>query len=352
MKMNQLPSRTWHWLHMNDTELAWDLNVMPCKIETEEVLKPQSPEDGFDWRTIETGAGRETDVLFENKNTNHVYLNADKETAQTVRLKIRGESGSSSAGAVMLDAKEQAQITLIEIFENAEDASCGLAFRTWIRAEKNSHIRLVQVFLQGEEETLLNDVGCICGEQAQFDVLQLFIGKGDLYNGIRTDLKGDGAATTKEIGYLGQKRQLLDLNLVVNHLGKKTNSLIKVDGILKDAAKKTFRGSIDFKTGSAGSKGAETEDVLLLGDDVENRTIPLILCAEEQVEGNHGATIGELDEETLFYFESRGMDKETAENIMTRSRLETVYRHIGDEETEKLAEQQLAEVLGDDRAGL
>lgn len=140
-------------------------------------------------------------------------------------------------------------------------------------------------------------MGCICEEQAQFDVLQLFIGKGDLYNGIRTDLKGDGAGTTKEIGYLGQKSQLLDLNLVVNHLGKKTNSLIKV-------------------------------------------------------EGNHGATIGELDEETLFYFESRRRDKETAENIMTRSRLETLYHHIGDEETEKLAEQQLAEVLGDDRAGL
>ena len=350
MKINQLPSRTWNWLHMNDTELAWDLNVAPCRIEVEEgVLDQQGSEDGFDWKTIETGAGREADVLFENKNAKHVYLNADKENGQTVRLKIRGESGNSSAGTVMLDAKEQAQITLIEIFAKTEDAPKGLALRTRIRAEKNSHIRLVQVFLQGEGQPLLNDVGCICGEQAKFDVLQLFIGKGDFYNGIRTDLKGNGAETTKD---LGQKSQLLDLNLVVNHLGQKTNSLIKVDGILKDAAKKTFRGSIDFKTGSAGSKGTETEDVLLLGDDVENRTIPLILCAEEKVDGNHGATIGELDEETLFYFASRGLDKETAENIMTRSRLETLYRHIGDEETEKLAEQQLAEVLGDDMAGL
>lgn len=74
---------------------------------------------------------------------------------------------------------------------------------------------------------------------------------------------------------------MIDINLVVNHIGKKTNCNIQVDGTLKDAAEKIFRGSIDFKTGSSDSKGAETENVLLLGDDVVNKTIPLILCAEE-----------------------------------------------------------------------
>ena len=47
----------------------------------------------------------------------------------------------------------------------------------------------------------------------------------------------------------------------------------------------------------------------MLGDGVINKTVPLILCAEENVVGNHGATIGELDDETLFYFESRGIGK-------------------------------------------
>lgn len=58
------------------------------------------------------------------------------------------------------------------------------------------------------------------------------------------------------------------------------------------------------------------ETVLMLGDGVINKTVPLILCAEENVVGNHGATIGELDDETLFYFESRGIGKAEAENIL------------------------------------
>ena len=47
--------------------------------------------------------------------------------------------------------------------------------------------------------------------------------------------------------------------------------------------------------------------------------MPLILCAEENVEGNHGATIGEMDDETAFYFESRGIDRETAGNLLSRA---------------------------------
>ena len=192
----------------------------------------------------------------------------------------------------------------------------------------------------------------MCAENGQLDVLQIFIGKGNLYNGVRTELIGKRASTNMDIGYLGQKKQVIDINLVVNHIGKKTNCNIQVDGTLKDAAEKIFRGSIDFKTGSSDSKGAETENVLLLGDDVVNKTIPLILCAEENVEGSHGATIGELDEDTLFYFASRGIDMETAEDMMTKGKMEVLYRKIQDEDTEKLVEKQLAEVMEYDRQEL
>ena len=73
----------------------------------------------------------------------------------------------------------------------------------------------------------------------------------------------------------------------------------------------------------------------MLGEDVVNKTVPLILCAEENVVGNHGATIGELDEDTLFYFESRGIDKQTAENILARAAIERLARLLGDSESEE-----------------
>ena len=99
--------------------------------------------------------------------------------------------------------------------------------------------------------------------------------------------------------------------------------------MLNGNAFKLFRGSIDFVKGCAGSVGNEREDVLLLGDDVVNQTIPLILCAEEDVEGNHGASIGELDEKTLFYLMSRGFTKEAAEAMIAGARLEAIAADSG-----------------------
>lgn len=106
-----------------------------------------------------------------------------------------------------------------------------------------------------------------------------------------------------------------------------------------------FRGTIDFKRGSSGAEGQEEESVLLLGDDVENKTIPLILCAQEDVKGNHGATIGELDEDTMFYFGARGIDKEAAERIVTGAKLEHICDLMKDEAAEKIAKEALEEVI-------
>lgn len=81
---------------------------------------------------------------------------------------------------------------------------------------------------------------------------------------------------------------------------------------------------------------------------VVNKTIPVILCAEENVQGSHGAAIGELDEETLFYFGARGMDRTQAENTMARAKLEAKIQKIGDADIEQKVKTQLAEVLDRD----
>lgn len=103
---------------------------------------------------------------------------------------------------------------------------------------------------------------------------------------------------------------------------------MEVSGVVSENAFKIFRGTIDFIAGCAGSKGTESEDVLLLGEELVNQTIPLILCAEEDVEGNHGASIGKLDDQTLFYLASRGIPKEEAEKMLARARVDALNARI------------------------
>ena len=146
-----------------------------------------------------------------------------------------------------------------------------------------------QVLSPGEEGILINDIGGSCDEGASVEILHLYLGRGDLFSGCRIELEGEEAAASSlfRTGYLEQHTQRLDVNIVANHVGTETESTILADGTLKDQAYKVFRGTIDFERGASTSVGNEEENVLLLGDDIVNKTVPLILCAEEDVQGNH-----------------------------------------------------------------
>ena len=295
--INRLPTRTWNRLGVNETALTW--------------------EDAAD-------------------------LGSEQVTAagQTVRLDISGD-GTYSEKRVDIHAPEGQTVTVFETLRSEDK----LLVRTELHVEKNARVRLVQIQNTTQGSLLRLENNGRCAENAQVELIQILLGRGDVYSDGHFALNGTGAGFQAGIGYLGQKQQTVDLNLVVDHWGQKTTSEINAAGALKDDARKIFRGTIDFKKGSAGSVGNEQETVLMLGDGAVNKTVPLILCAEENVVGNHGATIGELDEDTLFYFESRGISAAEAENIMARAAIERLARTLQNETAQAAVLTELEEVL-------
>ena len=230
---------------------------------------------------------------------------------------------------------------VVDVDAGEGDGQGLAAIQTKIYAEEGALVRLVQVQRLPKGVTCLNDVGGRCESGAKIEVTHLVLGGHATYQGCQIDLAGHDSALETDIGYLLEAGSKLDMNYNAIHRGKKTTSRIDASGVLKEAAFKLFRGTIDFKHGSAGSVGNEKEDVLLLDDTAINQTIPLILCAEEDVQGNHGATIGKLSEETLAYMAARGIPEETAYELMAKARIHRVCERIPDEATRQLVEQEL-----------
>ena len=280
--INKLPSRTWNWLNVNEAQIAWN--------EAE---------------TVDLGCENIAAYAGENKGV--------------VRLHVEGK-GDFSRRDVTVDAAEGSAIIVVQTFA----------------ADHSLNVRTALVY---------TDVQAACAENGRFELIQIYVGEGDMYSDNRVELEGDGSSFKSDVGYLAQRNQKLDMNMVVNHYGKNTECEIDASGALKDQAEKVFRGTIDFKKGASGSVGNEKETVLMLGDKVVNKTVPLILCAEENVVGNHGATIGDLDKDTLFYFESRGIDRAQAENILARAAIERLVRAVGDDETARQIIGELDEEL-------
>ena len=203
---------------------------------------------------------------------------------------------------------------------------------TEVTVGKGAHLKLVQVFADKRRRNAV--LKTTLADSAELELIQLYIG-GDTASEIVTDLNGYCSAFAAHIGFDLGKGGSLDVDLSALHRGRKSTSAIAVSGVLRDDAQKTFKGTIDFRNGASGAKGSEKEEVVLLDENVVNRTVPVILCAEEDVEGSHGATVGRIDERQVYYMRSRGIPEEKIYEMMTRSKLTGIIKKIGDEHTEK-----------------
>ena len=170
-----------------------------------------------------------------------------------------------------------------------------------------------------------------------------FGGKNSITN-YYTNILGDNGNNTIDTIYLGKEEQLFDLNYIVELRGKKSNVNIEVQGALKDNARKHFKGTIDFKKGCKKAKGNENENCMLLSDAAKSLALPMLLCSEEDVEGNHSSSAGKIGEKELFYIMSRGFELKEAMKLMVRAKFNKILEKISDEE---LKEQILKEI--DDR---
>ena len=351
MKLNPLPAKTWNWLHMNGTTRSERMLEQTGDLQAEipaSVTAVPWTEEGYEAEakklaSLETGMGAEFSEFLRHGTTDgqlFITSNGTKEE-QPLRLAFPYVDGGKVQNQISVYLREGSELTLIMDFTSAKEADGVAAMQLRVWTEAHAVLHLVPLQRLGSGYPFYDDIGAECGEGSQVDVIQLMLGGNQTCLGSRAALSGTASAWDSDVGYLVGGDGTLDMNFVAYHTGKKTTSRMDASGVLREHGKKLFRGTIDFRKGAAGAVGNEKEDVLLLDDTVVNQTIPLILCEEEDVEGNHGATIGKLDEELLFYLESRGIPEAEVYEMMAKARIDAISSRIADEKTRKLVAEYL-----------
>jgi Fe-S cluster assembly scaffold protein SufB len=373
LKVNVLPVLTYNFLQVNDSAITGsDLNIdklespeakaLPQGVSVKRVSfaeagelfrkvsdrinvstgvpgVPNGDTSGRDAsQAVRTGMGVDVDNLMEAVGAQvDVYtVEEGVKAAEPVVLDFNMDKGQGVLTGQVIHAKKDSEITVIMDYNSELDADGFLGVSTRLLAEEDATINLVKVQLLGDGYVHFDDIGGACLKGGKINLTALELGGKEVFNGAYVNLSEKESAFYSNLGYLSRDDHSLDMNYVADQRGKKTDASMQFKGVLMGTAKKTLRGTLDFKTGSSGSVGDEQEDALLLSEDVINRTMPVILCQEEDVEGRHGATIGQLGEDLLFYMQTRGIDEEEAKRIMIKARLESVARLIPDEEIKQL----------------
>ncbi len=149
---------------------------------------------------------------------------------------------------------------------------------------------------------------------------------------LRVNLAGDEARADVWGLYFGDAERKIDLNYIIRQAGRLTDANLQVRGALLGHSKKTFRGTLDFVAGSRGSAGKEDEEVTILSPNARNRSVPLMLSHEGDVDGHHAVSIGRIDADKLFYLMSRGLDEYAAQQLVVEASFAPVLARIESEE--------------------
>jgi Fe-S cluster assembly protein SufD len=138
-------------------------------------------------------------------------------------------------------------------------------------------------------------------------------------NNIRVRLEGEGLECVLNGLYLTRGNQLADHHMIVDHARPNGVSHEYFNGILADKSRGVFHGRILVRREAQKTDAKQTNKNLLLSDDATIDTKPQLEIYADDVKCTHGATVGQLNEESIFYLRSRGIGAETARRMLIHS---------------------------------
>lgn len=248
-------------------------------------------------------------------------------------VRVEGVDGAANAAAIDVVAAPGSSLSLTIALDSPAPGAGIVGTRLRVFAGADARVDIMSTQTLDDSWIALDDAGIVADERARVQVRHTVLGAGRSYTGLDADLRGDDARLDIDTRYLARGDQQRDFNYVAHQRGRRTVCNLDANGVLAGQSEKTLRGTIELVHGCKGSVGSEQETVLLADERVVNRTVPVILCDEDDVAGNHGATIGHIRPEQLLYLASRGISPDDAERLFIAAAYQEAATGAPDERT-------------------
>jgi FeS assembly protein SufD len=238
--------------------------------------------------------------------TRGIFLYVPRNTNVQIPLTAAYPGITSQLDHTLIVVEENSSVTFIE------ETEATMPFRSHVIevfAHPNAHLIIGEI--QNLKKTKqLNTKKAIVACDASVQWLDCCLGSAFTKATIATHLQGPGASTTTWSVFLGDHTQKYDIQAASIHEAPHTSSTIITKGALDDDAKTIYRGLVNIQEKATNSEGYQKEEVLLLSSDAQADVIPDLLIDNNEVQCSHGASIGQLNQEMMFYMMSRGLSAE------------------------------------------
>lgn len=271
---------------------------------------------------FETGVGADMRAYLNFLAGGTAVLATEEGEEAEAAIRVTTHEGEASGASIDIVAAPNSTFSIVLSLDSAADAPAFMGSTMRVFAGAGARVDITVYLTASDAVTCVEDSGFVLDEGARVNVRHVVLGGGFTATGLAADLRGDRSRIDVDTSYLASGTQQRDFNYIIRHRGRKTISNMDANGVLTGTSKKCLRGTIDLIHGAKGAEGNERETVLLASKGVDNKTVPNILCDEDDVAGNHGATIGHVRPEQLFYAACRGLSQEQTEALFLSAKLE------------------------------
>jgi len=217
---------------------------------------------------------------------------------------------------VLVVAGENSQVRLVESYAGLDEERYFTNAVTEILVGKNAVIDHYKLVRDSIKAFHIGNMHVTLEQNANFSSHSITLGGALVRNEVEAKLAGEGGECTLNGLYLANGDRLVDNHTTIRHEQPHCASHELYKGILDDQAHAVFSGKIAVAIDAQKTNATQTNKAILLSEDAHINTKPELEIFADDVKCTHGATIGQLDKNALFYLRSRGLDIDQARRLL------------------------------------
>lgn len=212
---------------------------------------------------------------------------------------------------------ENSEATVIESYIGLDDANYFTNAVTEVALSNNANLKHYKIQQESLNAYHIGNLDVMQGKDSTLESHSISLGGALVRNDIHGQLAAEGAEIIMNGLYMTGDKQHVDNHTRVDHLMPRTLSTENYRGVLNGKSRAVFNGKVIVHKDAQKIEAHQNNANLLLSDDAEIDTKPELEIYADDVKCTHGATVGQLDQNMLFYLRSRAIDEETARSLLT-----------------------------------
>lgn len=266
-----------------------------------------------------------------------------EEPIQFIYVSTAGQVGATIHPRNLVIAEANSSVTILESYVTLGGAGYFTNAVTELFVGDNARLEFVKFQDEATDAFHMASFHGEFGRASNVNVHSFALGAKLSRNNIRTKLAGEGLECVLNGLYLTRGEQLADHHMIVEHAQANCASHEYFNGILDDKSKGVFHGRILVREVAQKTDAKQTNKNLLLSDNATADTKPQLEIYADDVKCTHGATIGQLNKESIFYLQTRGIGPEAARRMLVHAFAGEIIERIQQES----AREELDKVVWD-----